>query len=176
MTQSSQAEVSGDETNDGEGLTTGYAHEHRPLAGYSVLTATFAVAFAGSLFAARRAGRDMPEQLGPWDLVTAGVATHKLSRLITKDKVTSFVRAPFVRYEESAGRGELNEKPRGSGLRRAAGELLVCPYCVGNWIASGFGVGMVAAPRYTRLIAFIYTAETVSDFLQLAYRAAEDRA
>ena len=86
------------------------------------------------------------------------------------------MRAPFVSYEEKAGRGELNEKPRGTGLRRAVGELLVCPYCVGNWIAAGFGVGMVTAPRYTRLVAFVYTVETVSDFLQIARKAAEDRA
>jgi hypothetical protein len=33
---------------------------------------------------------------------------------------------------------------------------------------------MVGAPDLTRLIAFIYSAETVSDFLQLAYTAAED--
>jgi hypothetical protein len=32
----------------------------------------------------------------------------------------------------------------------------------------------VGAPELTRLIAIIYTAETVSDFLQLAYKAAED--
>jgi hypothetical protein len=130
----------------------------------------------GSLVAARRSGRKPPQRLEPWDVVTVGTATHKLSRLITKDKVTSFMRAPFVRYEESAGKGELNETPRGTGLRRAIGELLVCPYCVGNWVASAFGVGMVTAPRYTRLIAFIYTAEAVSDFLQIAYRAAEERA
>lgn len=65
--------------------------------------------------------------------------------------------------------------PRGSGLRLATGELLVCPYCIGQWVASGFGVGLVAAPRLTRLIALIYSAEAVSDFLQLGYLAAEER-
>jgi Protein of unknown function (DUF1360) len=130
----------------------------------------------GSLLAARWSARPLPERIEPWDVLTAGVATHKLSRLIAKDKVTSFLRAPFVRYQDSAGRGELSEEPRGSGLRLAVGELLVCPYCLGQWIAAGFGVGMVAAPRFTRLVAFVYTAETVSDFLQLGYRAAEERA
>lgn len=154
----------------------GYAHEHRPLAGYAVLSAGFGTAFVGSLLAAHRSGHDLPPQIGPWDVLTVGVATHKLARLIAKDKVTSFIRAPFVRYEEGSGQGEVSEQPRGTGLRLATGELLACPYCLGQWVASGFGVGLVAAPRLTRLVAFIFTAETVADFLQLAYLAAEERA
>jgi hypothetical protein len=154
----------------------GYADEHRPLASYSALSAGFVAAFAGSLLAARASGRPLPARLSSWDLLTIGVATHKVSRLLAKDKVTSFLRAPFVRYREGSGQGELEEEPRGRGLQLAVGELLGCPYCLGQWVAGGFGVGMVAAPRLTRLIAFIYTAETVSDFLQLAYLAAEERA
>jgi hypothetical protein len=150
------------------------AHEHRPLAGYSVLTTLFGTSFAGglALAAARRGG--LPERPDAWDLVTTGVATHKLTRLIAKDKVTSFIRAPFVRYKEPAGHGEVSEEPRGTGLRYATGELLVCPYCLAQWVAGAFAVGYVGAPRMTRLIAFLYTAETLADFLQLAYKAAED--
>ena len=154
----------------------GYSHEHRPLRGYAVLTTTFATAFAGSLLPSRRAGRELPERYAALDIVTAGIATHKLSRLISKDKVTSFLRAPFVRYREGSGQGEVDEEPRGTGLRHATGELLVCPYCLGQWVAAGFAVGMVAAPRFTRMVAYLYTAETVSDFLQLGYLAAEERA
>lgn len=141
-----------------------------------MLSSAFGIAFAGSLLASRRAGRELPERYAPLDIVTAGIATHKLSRLISKDKVTSFLRAPFVRHEEGAGRGEVSEEPRGSGLRLATGELLVCPYCLGQWIAGGFAVGMVTAPRFTRMLAYVFTAETVSDFLQLGYIAAEERA
>jgi hypothetical protein len=161
---------------NGGGPVAGYAHEHRPLAGYSALTATFVAAVTASLIAAHRSGRELPESYGPWELAMAGVATHKVSRLITKDKVTSFLRAPFVRYEEPDGHGEVSEQPRGTGLRMATGELLVCPYCVGQWVATSFGVGLVAAPRLTRFAAFVFSAEAVADFLQLAYRAAEDRA
>jgi hypothetical protein len=161
---------------EGSDPTEGYAHEHRPLKGYATLTTTFTVAFAGSLIASRRAGKELPARYSPWDVITAGVATHKLSRLIAKDKVTSFLRAPFTRYREGAGHGELEEEARGTGLRLATGELLLCPYCLGQWIASGFAVGMVAAPRFTRMAAYIFTAETISDFLQLGYLAAEKRA
>jgi hypothetical protein len=152
------------------------SHQHRPLRGYSVLTAIFLTAFGGSLVGARRAGRELPDRYSPLDIVTTGVATHKLSRRITKDKVTGALRSPFTENPRPAGHGEVAEEPRGTGLRRAIGELLVCPYCVGNWVAAGFGVGLVTAPRFTRLIAFIYTAQAASDFLQLAYVGAEKRA
>ena len=155
-------------------MTGGYSHEHRPLLGHSLLTAGFATAFVGGLVAARRARGDFGPRPGVWDLITVGAATHKLSRLITKDRVTSFIRAPFVRYEDAAGHGEVSEEPRGTGLRLATGELLVCPYCLGQWIAAAFGVGLVGAPDLTRLLAFVFTAETAADFLQLAYKAAED--
>lgn len=143
-----------------------------PLAGYSALTAAFLAAFSGSMALAVRSKGELPAAPTPWDVATIGVATHKLTRLIAKAKVTSFIRAPFVRYEGTAGRGEVSESVEGTGLRRAAGELLVCPHCLGQWVAGGFGVGLVAAPRLSRLIAAIYTAQATADFLQIAYRAA----
>jgi hypothetical protein len=164
-------------TAPAEDAVAGYApHEHRPLAAYAGLTAAFGATLGGALVALRAAGRELPESLSPGDLALAGVATHKVSRLLAKDKVTSFIRAPFTRYQEPAGHGELEEAPRGSGAQYAIGELLVCPYCLAQWVAAGFAVGLVAAPRTTRLVAGIYAAETLSDFLQLAYKAAEERA
>ena len=64
----------------------------------------------------------------------------------------------------------------GHGLRYALGELLVCPYCLAQWVTGAFAIGLVAAPRGTRFVASIYAAQTLSDVLQLAYNAAEDRA
>ena len=151
-------------------------HEHRPLAAYTGLTAAFGAAFAGSLAALRASGRELPERPAAADIAVAGIATHKVTRLIAKDRVTSFIRAPFTRYQEPAGHGELEEAPRGTGARLAIGELLVCPYCLAQWVAAGFAIGLAAAPRTTRFVAGMYAAETVSDFLQLAYKAAEDRA
>jgi hypothetical protein len=153
-----------------------YSAGHRPLGAYMTLTGGFAAAFAASLWAAKRSRGELPERLDLWDLVAAGLATHKLSRLIAKERATAFLRAPFVRYQEGTGQGEVSEEPRGTGLQLAIGELLVCPYCLGQWVASGFAVGLVAAPRLTRLATFIFTAETIADFLQLAYFAAEGRA
>jgi hypothetical protein len=159
-------------------VVTGYAPagEDRPLAAYGALSAAFGTALAAALAALHASGRELPERPHAGDLVLAGIATHKVSRLLAKDRVTSFVRAPFTRYQEPAGHGELEEQPRGTGIRLALGELLVCPYCLAQWVAAAFAVGLVAAPRATRFVAGIYAAETLSDVLQLAYKAAEDRA
>lgn len=178
MSDRAQSQPQVDErSTDGSGAFGGYSpHEHRPLAPYAVMSAVFGSAFAASLLASERSGRELPAKLETRDIVLAGVATHKVSRLLAKDKVTSFIRAPFVRYQEPAGQGEVSEEARGTGLRKAVGELLNCPYCLGQWVAAGFAVGLVAAPRPTRLVAAMYAAETMADFLQLAYAAAEERA
>lgn len=140
-----------------------------------MLAATFNALFAAALLLARRAGRELPERVAAADLLTIGVASHKLSRLLAKDKVTAPLRAPFTEYEETGGPSELEESSRGSGARRAIGELLVCPYCLGLWVVAAFAVGLLFAPRLTRLIATALSALTISDFLQIAYKAAEEK-
>jgi hypothetical protein len=109
------------------------------------------------------------------DLLLIGTASHKLSRLIAKDKVTTFVRAPFTEYQGRGGPAEVEEQSRGGEVRGAIGELLVCPYCLGLWASGAFHVGLLFAPRVTRVAASTLTALTMSDFLQIAYKAAEVR-
>jgi hypothetical protein len=165
------------ETTRTDGAYAGYAapRERPPFRSYAALTALFNGAMAAGMAGARRSGRDLPERFETRDIVLNGIATHKLSRLISKDRITSFVRAPFTQYQEPGGPAEVEERVRGEGWRRTLGELLVCPYCLGMWISGGFNVGMVVAPRGTRLAASVLTGLTISDFLQIAYKAAEDR-
>lgn len=148
--------------------------ERPPLASYAATMAVFNALFGAGLFAAIRSGR-LPERVGAGDLATIGVASHKLSRLIGKDKVTAPIRAPFTELEGSGGPAELEERARGTGLRKAIGELLICPYCLGLWIVAAFAFGLLVAPRATRFVAAIFSALTLSDFLQIAYRAAEEK-
>jgi uncharacterized protein DUF1360 len=159
-----------------EGVLEGYAppREQPPFGAYAGFTAAFNAAFAGALAAAARSGK-LPERIEPGDVVLLGVATHKLSRLITKDRVMAFARAPFTEYEQPGGPGEVEERPRGKGLRRAIGELLVCPYCLGLWTSASMHAGLLFAPRVTRTVASTFTALALADFLQIAYKAAEDR-
>jgi hypothetical protein len=157
------------------GIFAGYADEHRPLGSYAALATVAGSLLSGSLLVAKTSGR-LPDDVGTKDLLLVGAATHKVSRLISKDSITSFVRAPFTEYEEHGGPGEVNESPRGRGPRLAIGELLACPFCVSHWVASSFLFGLVFAPRATRLVAGIFATQAMSDFLQLAYSAAEQRA
>ena len=163
-------------TREARDAFEGYADpaERPPFRTYATLAALFNVGFAGALLAAKRAGR-LPERIGTDDLILIGTASHKLSRLIAKDKVTTFVRAPFTEYQGRGGPAEVEERARGEGVRRAIGELLVCPYCLGLWASGAFHAGLLFAPRATRVVASTLTALTMSDFLQIAYKAAEER-
>ncbi len=147
--------------------------EHRPLGSFVGIMAAYAGAVGLGSVAIRRRG--LPERIGWADLALMSVATHKLSRLIAKDPVTSPLRAPFTRFAGTSGEAELAEEVRGTGPRKAVGELLTCPFCIGQWVATGFAFGLVLAPRATRLAAVVLSSLTAADFLQLAYAAAEQR-
>jgi hypothetical protein len=163
-------------SEEDEGPYSGYAEpeERPPLAAYATFALVFNGALAGAVAAAKRSGRDLPERVELQDLMLIGAASYKLSRLVAKKKITSFVRAPFTELQGQGGPAELEEKARGSGLRRAVGELLICPYCLGLWASGGFHAGLLFAPRSTRLTASVLSAMTISDFLQIAYKAVED--
>jgi hypothetical protein len=158
-------------------LLEGYAPggKRPPLGPYAVAIAVFNSLFAGALLLFKRGGRELPERVGPADIAMIGVASHKVSRLIAKDKVTSPLRAPFTEFEEEAGPSEFKESSRGTGARKAVGELLVCPYCLGLWVVAAFSVGLLFAPRLTRFVGSVFTALTISDFLQIAFKAAEEK-
>jgi hypothetical protein len=155
----------------------GYAppDERPPLGAYATFAAVFHGAMAGAVVAARRSGRELPQRVDAADIVLMGTASYKLSRLISKKKVTAFVRAPFTELEGKGGPAEVEERPRGTGTRRAVGELLVCPYCLGLWASGAFHAGLLFAPRATRFSASVLTALAISDFLQVAERAAQQR-
>jgi Protein of unknown function (DUF1360) len=159
------------------GPFSGYAetHERPPFASYAAFAAIFNAGMAGAIAAARRSGRELPDRVGAGDLLLIGAASHKLSRLVAKDKVMVFARAPFTEFHEKGGPAEVEERPRGRGLRRAVGELIGCPYCLGLWASGGFHAGLLFAPRVTRMSASVLSALTISDFLQIAYKAAEER-
>lgn len=143
-----------------------------PLGGYAATSAAFNAVFAAALAAAARNGR-LPEHVEPQDIALIGVASHKLSRVVTKDRITAFARAPFTAYQRPGGPGEVEERARGTGLRRLIGELLVCPYCLSVWTSAGLHLGLVYAPRSTRVVAAALSSLTIADFLHVAYKAAE---
>src|SRR5579875_1161009 len=155
-----------------------YAHgEDFPLGGYATAMSVYGGVVTALAAAARLTGRGLPERISPWDTAMTTLATHKLSRLIAKDPVTSPLRALFTRFEGTSGPAELAEDVRdGQGRLKTVGELVSCPFCIGMWVATGFTAGYVFAPRATRLAATTLAALAGSDFLQFAYAYAEQHA
>jgi len=153
------------------GVTQAYAGDaapELPVRGYAAMMALFAGSFGAMVLAARRVSL-LPDRTPIGDVVLIGVATHKLARIVTRERVTIPIRAAFTRYEGSDGAGQVREVPRGRGLQRAIGNLLTCQYCVGPWIATALSAGLVFAPRATRLASSMLAMVTISDFLHQAY-------
>ena len=131
----------------------------RPLPEYAALTAAFGAVLGGFLLLARRR---LPERIGLVDVVGTGLASYKVGRLVAKDDVTTWVRAPVTEDPDAT-------QPKPQGLERALGELLTCPYCIGVWAASGLSYGLVLFPRQTRLVNAVFGAQAVADFLNAGF-------
>ncbi len=145
-----------------------------PLASYATLLGIYNAAFAGLLFTAQNSKRQMPQRTSYADLVLLGLATHKLSSIIAKDRVTSPLRASFTEYVEAAGESEVKEKVRGEGMQRAIGDLVTCQYCLSPWVAAALTFGLVLRPRATRLVLTTFAAVTISSFLHQATDAIKE--
>ncbi len=150
--------------------------EPKPLGGYAVLMLIFQALVALLALLLQRSRKRLPEQVQARDLALMSVATFKLSRLITKDKVTAAVRAPFTRFQEDAGPAEVSETARGQGLHRAVGELLACPYCIEQWVATVLLALFIWQPRVARMTASLFAVVTGADYLQQAWIAVDKAA
>ncbi|MFL6143758.1 MAG: DUF1360 domain-containing protein [Labedaea sp.] len=144
----------------------------RPVRGYAMVLSGYVGLVSTLALVARGTGTRLPERVDLADVALLGVATHKASRLLTKDAVTSPLRAAVTRFDEETGMSEVNESARGHGLQHAAGELATCPFCLAVWVATGLTAGMVFAPRLTRLVATMLSAVATSDTMQIGYDAA----
>ena len=152
-------------------LFHGYGGAELPLPEYAVLVATFSTLLTALLAHANH----FHSRLSVRDLVLLGVATHKLSRLIAKDKVAAPFRAPFAKFVKDDGAGEVEEDSRGAGMRKAIGDLITCPFCVSPWAALALAFGLVLAPRAGRMLCGIFSAVAAAHFLHHAYVALENR-
>jgi hypothetical protein len=136
--------------------------ERPPYEAYATIMGAY---LAGVALTSRAA--DPEGELRALDVVTLGLATFKASRTLSRDKVSSFVREPFV--EGHAGEGA--EEPAGDGMRRALGELVTCTRCVGTWVAAGLAATETVAPRFGRLLVWSLNAAALNDFLQAGFTA-----
>ncbi len=146
--------------------------EEQLLTEYATLLAFYLTSVA-ALTGIAAGQKRLPRKFGALDIALLGIATHKLSRIVAKDRITGILRAPFVSYVRSAGAGEVEEEPRGRGFQRGIGHLMSCPYCMAPWCATALGFGVLFAPRVTRFFAGILVSVATSDFLHRAYAKME---
>jgi hypothetical protein len=129
--------------------------------------ATIAGAFFGGLATVAALSRRQPPN-SPLEFAALAAATFKVSRTLSRERVGSFVRQPFV--EGDADTGE-DEQPAGSGFQRAIGELITCPRCLGTWSAAALVSTEMLSPRLGRLLTWSLGASAANDFLQAGFAA-----
>ena len=149
--------------------------EERPLAGDLGAMGIYVGIVSAAATAVRASGRDLPDRIPVGDALLLTVATFRLARRIAKDPVTAPIRAPFTRFEGASGHAEITEEVREhGGVKHAVGELLTCPFCLAQWVGTGFVLGYVTAPKATRLAALTMTMVAGSDVLQFVYDAIQN--
>lgn len=142
-----------------------------PYSAYAAITGSYASLLIAGAAASRRLERELPQTT--LDFVVLSAATFKLARTLSRDKVGSFVREPFVEGEAHDGK----ERPVASGdLRQALGELVTCTRCLGAWSSASLVTAQIAAPRLGRLATWALAAAAVNDWLQAGFSAASKRA
>jgi hypothetical protein len=145
--------------------------EERPLGSFLVVMGGYGTLVAAATGILRAKGRRLPERIPFRDLALGAVATHKVSRLLAKDPVSSPFRAPFTEFEGQSGEAEISEEVVGSGLQHAVGELLTCPFCLDVWVATTFVLGFIAKPELARTVAGLFGIVATADVLQFGYDA-----
>jgi hypothetical protein len=139
-----------------------------PYRAYAAIVGTF-VTGLGAVSGLAAARHRPHQEISATDLALLGLATFKASRTVARDKVTSFVREPFVEGDAYDGEGE--RPTHETELKQALGELVTCTRCVGTWLGAGLASMQILAPRTGRLLTTVLAAGAVNDFLLAGFSA-----
>jgi hypothetical protein len=149
------------------GLVEGISEKEERRAAYLTLMGMFLTLFG---LVARREKRDQKAPK-PRDLALLGLATYRAGRLVAYDQVMEPLRSPFTKTEPDESGAGMAVVPQGGGARRALGELISCPVCVGTWIAAVLVYGTRLLPGPTRLLLTILAVSGVAEWLDAAVEA-----
>lgn len=126
---------------------------------YSFFLISYLALWVGFLLAMHGAGAAWPRGVSGIDMLLLCLATFRLTSVVTEEKVARCLRAPFceVKTRQGSDGAELQEEvPTGRGLRRLVGELLLCPWCTGIWVATLLTFFWIAAPGLARLFLIAF--------------------
>lgn len=144
------------------------AQTNQRRAAYTALTGSFLTIFSGMALATRKRKHKTPT---PMEFLQLGLATYRLGRLISYDKVFEPYRAPFTKtVPDASGEGDTVE-PKGRGVQAAIGDLICCPICSGTWVAAALVYGLNLFPNVTRLFISIMSAVGAAELLNAATEA-----
>lgn len=114
--------------------------------------------------------RAWPRAIAPMDLLLLSLATYRLTQVLTEEKVAACLRSPFCevkRVRQQDGTVKEEEVPRGTGLRHVAGELILCPWCTGIWIATLSTFAFVLAPGAARIVLTVFAVAAAGLIFQI---------
>jgi hypothetical protein len=157
-----QAEHNWEELMPGDEKAT-----HQQRLTYMALTGTFLGLFAVFNLLTRRRGEaeDDDQSARPLDLALLGLSSYRLGRMVSYDLVMEPYREPFAEtVHDPTGAGD-TVQPKGTGWRRAVGDLIACPICAGTWISAFLAYGLEIAPRPTRTLLTIAGATGLAELL-----------
>lgn len=137
---------------------------------YSFFLAFYVGLWVLFLVLVRALGIPWPREVGAIDLLLLSLATFRLTEMITEEKVARTLRAPFceqIVVTDPDGTEREEEVPAGEGLRRVCGELVLCPWCSGIWIATGLTFFWVLAPGPARLVMLAFGISAAGMIFQI---------
>lgn len=138
------------------------ALEPRPQ-DYATLNLVHSALLAATAVLAGRRGVKDPLTTG--DMAQLTLATFAIAKAVSREKIGRWVREPFV-----DGDARDAQVPVGGGLRRAVGELVTCPRCVGAWSALSLVALRTASPAAGHVATTVFASAGANDFLQAGFR------
>lgn len=105
-------------------------------------------------------GRPWPGVPPGMDILLLSLAAFRLTEILSEEKVARCIRAPFCEVRRSPGPDgtEIEEEvPMGAGIQRVAGELLLCPWCTGVWMATFLTFFYLLVPGMARVILIAFS-------------------
>lgn len=143
--------------------------EQKERAAYITLISIFLGLFAA--FAKRDQSDQAQLKLTGLDLTMLGLSTYRTGRLVAYDQVTQPLREPFTETTSDSYGTSQTTVPQGSGVRKAVGDLIACPTCIGTWVAAFLVYGLRVAPGPTRLFLAFMSATGLAGILNSANEA-----
>jgi len=142
---------------------------HDRIPGYLGAMTAYGASILTTAVVARARGKDLPDGYAAADLALGAIATHKFTRILAKDAVTTPIRAPFTEFEGALGSAEVEDRPKDDHPAHTVGELLTCPFCLAPWTATAYVAALAVAPRAARAWAAVFAIVGGSDALQHLY-------